>query len=63
MVSRNLTSKSSCLARSLFSLLLDSTFTLCPAGHNPECYRMYEAAEAGSIPIVPLDETCVISSF
>ena len=31
---------------------LDSTFTLAPAGHNPECYRLYEAVEAGSIPIL-----------
>ncbi|KAL3764803.1 hypothetical protein ACHAWU_006220 [Discostella pseudostelligera] len=32
-------------------VLLDSVFTLTPAGHNPECYRMYEAIEAGSIPV------------
>ncbi|KAL7527364.1 hypothetical protein ACHAXR_001917, partial [Thalassiosira sp. AJA248-18] len=31
--------------------LLDSVFTLSPAGRNPECYRMFEAVEAGSIPI------------
>lgn len=34
------------------SVLLDSKFTLCPAGHNPEAYRIYEACEAGSIPIL-----------
>ena len=28
-----------------------------PAGHNPETFRMYEAAEAGSIPVVPIDKT------
>ena len=33
-------------------VLLDSIFTLCPAGHNVEAYRLYEALEAGSIPIV-----------
>jgi len=36
-------------------LLLDSVFTLCPTGHNPEAYRIYEALEAGSIPILALD--------
>jgi hypothetical protein len=33
-------------------VLLDSVFTLSPSGHNPETFRLYEAAEAGSIPIV-----------
>jgi len=37
-------------------VLLNSTFTLCPDGHNPEAYRIYEALEAGSIPILALDE-------
>jgi hypothetical protein len=32
--------------------LLESIFTLCPAGHAPETFRLFEAAEAGSIPIV-----------
>jgi hypothetical protein len=32
--------------------LLESVFTLCPAGHAPETFRLFEAAEAGSIPIV-----------
>ena len=32
--------------------LLDSVFTLSPSGHNPETFRIFEAAEAGSIPIV-----------
>jgi len=36
-------------------ILLDSVFTLCPTGHNPEAYRIYEALEAGSIPILSLD--------
>mmetsp|Transcript_13850 Transcript_13850/g.40528 ORF Transcript_13850/g.40528 Transcript_13850/m.40528 type:complete len:1116 (-) Transcript_13850:48-3395(-) len=35
--------------------LLQSVFTLCPSGHNPESYRLFEAAEAGSIPVVTLD--------
>jgi len=26
-------------------VLLDSVFTVSPAGHNPECFRMYEAGE------------------
>lgn len=33
-------------------VLLDSAFTLSPAGHNPECYRMHEAVSAGSIPVL-----------
>ena len=33
-------------------VLLQSVFTLCPSGHNPETFRIFEAAEAGSIPIV-----------
>ncbi len=35
-------------------VLLNSTFTLCPDGHNPEAFRLYEACAAGSIPIVAL---------
>jgi hypothetical protein len=36
-------------------ILLESVFTLCPTGHNPEAYRIFEALEAGSIPILSLD--------
>jgi len=32
--------------------LLHSIFTLSPSGHNVECYRIYEACDAGSIPII-----------
>lgn len=32
-------------------------FTLCPAGHNPESYRIYEALMVGSIPII--HDTCL----
>ena len=34
------------------SVVVDSIFTLSPPGKNPECYRLWEAAEAGSIPVV-----------
>ena len=37
-------------------VLLNSVFTLCPTGHNPEAYRIYEALEAGSIPILAIDQ-------
>ena len=37
-------------------VVLDSVFTLSPAGHNPECFRMFEAVEAGSIPILTHDD-------
>lgn len=30
-------------------VLSDSAFTLSPAGNNPECFRLFEAAEASSI--------------
>jgi len=33
-------------------VLLQSVFTLSPSGHNPETFRLFEAAEAGSIPVV-----------
>ena len=33
-------------------ILSSSDFTLCPAGKNPEQYRIWEAIMAGSIPIV-----------
>ncbi len=33
-------------------LLLDSTFTLAVRGHNYETYRLFEAIEAGSIPVI-----------
>lgn len=37
-------------------ILMDSIFTLCPLGHNPESYRIYEACEVGSIPILVMDK-------
>jgi hypothetical protein len=36
--------------------MLNSIFTLCPAGKNPEAYRIFEAVESGSIPILALDD-------
>ena len=41
---------------SYIQVLLESTFTLAPAGYNPESFRLYEAVEAGSIPVVALDK-------
>ena len=37
-------------------VVLKSVFTLSPAGHNPECFRIFEAIEAGSIPILTRDD-------
>jgi hypothetical protein len=37
-------------------VVLDSMFTLSPVGHNPECFRLYQAIEAGSIPILTKDD-------
>ena len=42
--------------RAYMEVLLDSVFTLVPAGHNPECFRMYEAVEAGSVPVFVKDD-------
>mmetsp|Transcript_4100 Transcript_4100/g.6045 ORF Transcript_4100/g.6045 Transcript_4100/m.6045 type:complete len:703 (-) Transcript_4100:2613-4721(-) len=39
------------------TVLLDSVFTLCPAGNNPEAFRIFEAIDSGSIPIIVLDES------
>ena len=33
-----------------------SMFTLSPKGHNVECFRVWEAAEHGSIPVVDVSE-------
>lgn len=30
-------------------LALDTKFTLCPGGQNPETYRMFEALESGYV--------------
>ncbi|XP_062508646.1 ribitol-5-phosphate xylosyltransferase 1-like [Corticium candelabrum] len=41
--------------------LLQSDLTLCPAGINTECYRIYEACELGSVPVVEdnvVDTSC-----
>lgn len=38
------------------AVLLDSVFTISPAGHSPECFRLFEAVEAGSIPIMTHDD-------
>mmetsp|Transcript_32239 Transcript_32239/g.67799 ORF Transcript_32239/g.67799 Transcript_32239/m.67799 type:complete len:391 (-) Transcript_32239:115-1287(-) len=37
-------------------VVLDSVFTLTPRGHNPECFRLFEAVEAGSIPVMVKDD-------
>ena len=40
-----------------------SAFTFAPPGHNAETYRLYEAAEAGSIPVVSVSaETAFVTS-
>jgi len=38
------------------AVLLNSSFALCPSGYNPESFRVYEACEAGAIPVLVLDE-------
>lgn len=32
-------------------VVADTAFTLCPAGNNPETFRLYETIELGSIPV------------
>eukprot|EP00039_Didymoeca_costata_P004386 m.72980 g.72980 ORF g.72980 m.72980 type:complete len:528 (+) comp12374_c0_seq1:227-1810(+) len=36
--------------------LINSVFTLAPAGHNPDQYRIYEAIVSGCIPVVSQDQ-------
>jgi len=38
------------------SILLNSWFVPCPAGNNGETYRVYEALEAGAVPIIVKEE-------
>lgn len=38
--------------QSYMEVVLDSIFTISPAGHNAECFRLHEAVEAGSIPVL-----------
>lgn len=38
------------------SILLNSWFVACPAGNNSETYRLYEALEAGAVPIIVNEE-------
>jgi alpha(1,3/1,4) fucosyltransferase len=41
------------LSRSEYlGLLLDSVFAPCPSGNNPETFRIYEALECGTVPLV-----------
>jgi hypothetical protein len=37
------------------AILQDSTFTLCPQGNSIDQFRIYEAIESGSIPVVALE--------
>jgi hypothetical protein len=37
-------------------IVLNSVYTLSPLGHNAESFRLFEAMEAGSIPIISLGE-------
>jgi hypothetical protein len=39
-------------------IMMDSVFTLCPKGHSIEQFRMYEAIESGSIPIIAMEGDC-----
>eukprot|EP00911_Craspedida_sp_UC1_P002860 UC1_evm1s2094 len=36
-------------------VMLDSVFSLCPKGHSVEQFRIYEAIEAGAIPVLELN--------
>jgi hypothetical protein len=37
-------------------VMLDSQFVLCPAGHGPSTYRLFEAMEMGRVPVILSDE-------
>jgi GR25 family glycosyltransferase involved in LPS biosynthesis len=38
-------------------VLLNSWFVPCPAGNNAETYRIYEALEAGAVPVIVKEES------
>lgn len=40
----------------MLALLLNSWMVPCPGGQNPETFRVYEALEAGAVPIVVKEE-------
>jgi len=44
-------------------VLKQSKLTLCPSGHNPEQYRIWEAMASGSIPVVELPTTLKPGTF
>ena len=37
-------------------VMLESVFSICPKGHSVEQFRIYEAIECGSIPVMDLDD-------
>lgn len=39
-----------------------SELTLSPIGHNHECYRILEAVEYGSIPVIEIDHTILVKN-
>jgi GR25 family glycosyltransferase involved in LPS biosynthesis len=39
-------------------LLLNSWFVPCPAGNNAETYRIYEALDAGAVPVIVKEDDC-----
>ena len=39
-------------SREYRQVVLNSAITIAPAGHNRDSFRIYEALEAGSIPII-----------
>jgi hypothetical protein len=41
--------------RDFVGMMIDSTFSLCPRGYGRTSFRMYEAIEAGSIPVYVSD--------
>lgn len=49
------TSKGNFAPEDYAAILLDSTFTLCPQGNNMDQFRIYEAIESGSIPVIALE--------
>jgi GR25 family glycosyltransferase involved in LPS biosynthesis len=43
--------------KEMFSYLTRAKFVPCPSGENPETFRMYEALEAGAVPVLVKDAT------
>jgi hypothetical protein len=45
------------------AVLLNSWFVPCPGGQNPETFRVYEALEAGAVPVLVKEEGAAVEKY